>query len=109
MKDQQNFLQRYVQYSKKITLFGMVQWCVLALLSLGIVIFSMTSLGALDEYGMGIVKTVVVWAATVAFVSVGSYEANSAIEKAVKARVQSLTEKELDINADGEKPDGGNG
>lgn len=64
-------------------------------MALAIVVFSMTAAGILNEYSMGIVKTVVVWAATVAFVSVGSYEANSAIEKSVRAKMQTMIETEM--------------
>jgi len=94
-ENNESFVQRYVQYSKKITLFGMIQWCVLALMALGIAVFSMTAIGTLNEYSMGVVKTVVIWAATVAFVSVGSYEANSAIEKSVRAKVNAMIETEI--------------
>lgn len=88
MKDEQtSFVQKYIQYSKKITLFGMIQWCVFGLLALSIAVVSAMRFGTLDEYSMGITKTVVTWSATVAFVGVGSYEINSAIEKYVKQNI----------------------
>lgn len=89
MDDNNTLVQKYIQYSKKITLFGMIQWCVLALIAMCISIFGSTKLAALDEYTMGVVKTVVVWSATVAFISVSSYEVNSAVEKAVKQKFES--------------------
>ena len=94
-REQTNFVQRYIQYSKKITLFGMIQWCVIAVSALAIAVVSMTAIGALNEYSVDVVKTVVIWAATVAFVSVGSYEINSAIEKSVKAKMNAMIEAEI--------------
>ena len=112
MKERKDSLvQRYIQYSKKITLFGMIQWCVLALFALGIALLGVFRSGMLDEFSMGITKTVVVWSATVAFVSVSSYEMNSAVEKVVKQNVLTSITEEMGVGKQEETslPMDGNG
>ena len=104
-----SLVQRYIQYSKKITLFGMIQWCVIAMLALCIAVLGALKIGTLDEYSMGIAKTVVVWSATVAFISVGSYEVNSAIEKAVRQKMTAVVSAELGTSIKENDDIGGNG
>lgn len=94
-----NIIQKYIQYSKKITLFGMIQWCVLALLSLAIVITDNILFHGLNEYETEVIKSVITWSAAVAFISVSTYEANSAIEKVVKQKIENMiTGTQVDVS-----------
>ena len=101
-------MQTYVQYSKRITLFAMIQWCALAGTSLLIVIVSMLFQFPLGEALEAIVRGVVTWSSSLAIASVGTYQVNSIFEKQFKSSLEAEMAK-ANIKTDIAEEAGGNG
>jgi len=101
----QSLLSRYLQYSKRIALFGIIQWAVIALVSLIIVLLSHVFGSIIDEFAVRIVNNIVTCSSALAIAICGGYYAHSAHDNSLKQKVSSAINGDL-ISSD---VDAGNG
>lgn len=101
----QSLLSRYLQYSKRIAIFGIIQWAVIALVSLIIVLLSHVFGAIVDEFAVRIVNNIVTRSSALAIAICGGYYAHSAYDNSLKQKVSSAINGDL-ISSD---VDAGNG
>lgn len=94
---EQSFIRWYVQHSKKLSIWGLLQWCFVAASILLIAI-----LGDLDDYKTNVLISLIQWSATLSGVVVSGYMLNSAAEKVFKQKINSAITAELDDKQDDE-------
>ena len=81
-------LQNYLQYSKRIAIFGIAQWAVLALLAC---IFAMISVFVETfpyESASPIINNVITCSSTLAIAICGGYYAHSAYDNTLKSKAE---------------------
>lgn len=84
------FATWYVQHSKKLSVWGLAQWALIAVAVLFIVAFM-----PLDSYSAQVLVSVLQWSATLAGVVVSGYMLNSAAEKAFKQKITTAIASEI--------------
>ena len=82
-----NVLHKYLQYSKRIAIFGIVQWAVLAFLAMATVGLAKSIDITLDEYAMRIVNNIITCSSALAIAICSGYYAHSAYDNNLKNRV----------------------
>jgi hypothetical protein len=91
----QSLLGRYLQYSKRIALFGIIQWSVLALVSLTIVLLSHVFSVVVDEFVVRIVNNIIACSSALAIAICSGYYAHSAYDNSLKQKVASAINGDL--------------
>lgn len=86
---QNTLLQRYLQYSKRIAIFGVLQWAVVAFISLILVLLSSKIDLIIDEWVVRIVNNIVTSSSALAIAICSGYYAHSAYDNNLKSRVSS--------------------
>ena len=94
---EQSFITWYVQHSKKLSIWGLLQW---ALIAASILLIA--ALGDLDDYKTQVLISLLQWSATLSGVIVSGYMVNSAAEKVFKRKINSAITAELDDEHDDE-------
>ena len=92
-------IQKYLQYSKRIALFGIIQWAVLALCAL--ILLSDTSGVAVDEYAVRVINNVVTCSSALAVAICSGYYAHSAYDNNLKQRVAAAFEQDEAASGNG--------
>jgi len=82
-------LQKYLQYSKRIAIFGICQWAVIALAALGIVLLSDVYSIMIDEYASRVINNVITCSSALAVAICSGYYAHSAYDNNLKQRIAS--------------------
>lgn len=86
-------LSKYLQYSKRIAVFGIAQWAVLAGASLAVVLLS-SSLGVyVNDFVVRVVNNVVTCSSALAIAICSGYYAHSAYDNSLKGRVERIFEQ----------------
>ena len=101
----QSLLSHYLQYSKRIALFGIIQWAIIALTSLIIVLLSHVFGAIIDEFSVRIINNIVTCSSALAVAICGGYYAHSAHDNTLKQKMSSAINGDL-ISSD---VDTGNG
>ena len=83
----QSLLGRYLQYSKRIALFGIVQWAVLAIAVLVIVSMSHTLGIVVDEFAVRVINNIITCSSALAIAICSGYYAHSAYDNGLKQKV----------------------
>ena len=83
----QSLLGRYLHYSKRIALFGIIQWAVLALAALSIVFLSHILGVIVDDFVVRIINNVVTCSSALAVAICSGYYAHSAYDNSLKQKV----------------------
>lgn len=86
----QNVLHKYLQYSKRIAIFGIAQWAVLAALSLVIVIMFTGLDISIEEWVARVVNNVVTCSSALAIAICSGYYAHSAYDNNLKNKLAGL-------------------
>jgi len=97
----QNILGRYLQYSKRIAIFGIAQWAVLALASL-IILLTQGMFGInVDDYAVRVINNIVTCSSALAVAICSGYYAHSAYDNNLKQRVSdALANQSEDTDAE---------
>lgn len=66
----------YVQHSKKLANWGLIQWAIIVTIILVIL-----AIFPIDENAASIIEKIIVWSATLAGIAITGYMGNSSIEK----------------------------
>ena len=82
-------LSKYLQYSKRIAVFGIVQWAVLACASLIFVLLSAHFGIFVDEFISRVVNNVVTCSSALAIAICSGYYAHSAYDNSLKRKIES--------------------
>lgn len=98
-------LQKYLQYSKRIAIFGIAQWAVLALVSLLAVLLSNMVGIVIDDFAVRVINNVVTCSSALAIAICSGYYAHSAYDNSLKSHVG----KAFAYNDGSENTDVGNG
>ena len=85
-----SFATWYVQHSKKLSIWGLAQWALIA-----IAVLFITAFTELDSYNAQVLVSVTQWSATLAGVVVSGYMLNSAAEKAFKQKITTAITSEM--------------
>lgn len=96
-----NIIQRYLQYSKRIAIFGIAQWGVLALASLLAVLLSDAAGIMIDEFAVRVINNVVTCSSALAIAICSGYYAHSAYDNNLKQRVAAAFNQSVDEVSDG--------
>lgn len=80
-EQKETLLHRWLRYSKRIALVGLVQWIIVAAIAFGVVFITMCFDIQLDDYNSSIVRNVVTASSGLAVTTSGGYYAHSAYEK----------------------------
>lgn len=81
---------KYLQYSKRIAVFGIVQWAILACASLVFVLLS-AHLGIfVDEFVTRVVNNVITCSSALAVAICSGYYAHSAYDNSLKRKIESV-------------------
>ena len=80
-------LQKYLQYSKRIAIFAILQWSVIAILSLILVMMSSGVHVIIDEWAARVINNVVTCASALSIAICSGYYAHSAYDNSLKKRV----------------------
>lgn len=80
-------LQTYLQYSKRIAIFGIIQWSVAATLVILISSLAMLFSFHLEESVSSLLKNIVTSSSALAIATSGGYYAHSAYDNALKKKV----------------------
>lgn len=80
-------LQKYIQYSKRIVIFGIAQWAVIALASLVLVLLSSHFGVYVDEWTAKVVNNIVTCSSALAVAICSGYYAHSAYDNSLKQKV----------------------
>lgn len=86
----QNMIGRYLQYSKRIALFGIIQWAVLALASLMIVLMYGLYEIRIDDFASSVINNIVTCSSALAVAICSGYYAHSAYDNNLKQKVESV-------------------
>ena len=82
-------ISKYLQYSKRIAVFGIAQWAVLACASL-IAMLLFAHLGIhVDEFVMRVVNNIVTCSSALAVAICSGYYAHSAYDNSLKKKIES--------------------
>lgn len=85
-------ISKYLQYSKRIAVFGIAQWAVLACASL-IIVLLFAHLGIqIDEFVVRVVNNVVTCSSALAVAICSGYYAHSAHDNSLKKKIESTLE-----------------
>jgi len=87
-------IQKYLQYSKRIALFGIIQWGIVAIVSLLLVLLSAYLDLFVDEWAARVVNNIVTCSSALAVAICSGYFAHSAYDNNLKQRVVSALESE---------------
>ena len=96
-----SIIQRYLQYSKRIAIFGIAQWGVLALASLLAVLLPNAAGIVIDEFAVRVINNVVTCSSALAIAICSGYYAHSAYDNNLKQRVAFAFDQSDDEAADG--------
>lgn len=102
----QNVLQKYLQYSKRIAIFGVAQWAVIALASLILVLLSSQFGTLVDEWTARVVNNIVTSSSALAIAICSGYYAHSAYDNSLKQKVSAAINSDTALDDLG---DSGNG
>lgn len=84
-----NVLQTYLQYSKRIAIFGIVQWAVAAVIVAAIVCIAVFTHNVLYENEAMILKNIITSSSALAMAISGGYYAHSAYDNNLKQKISS--------------------
>lgn len=84
-----NALQKYLQYSKRIAIFGIAQWAILALASLMLVLLSSKFNIFVDEWTSRVINNIVTCSSALSVAICSGYYAHSAYDNSLKQKVSS--------------------
>ena len=90
----QTTVHKYLQYSKRIAIFGIIQWSVIAFISLILVLLSNVFNIVVDEFAVRIVNNIVTCSSTLAVAICSGYYAHSAYDNNLKQKLFSGIEPE---------------
>lgn len=91
---QHDFMQNYLQYSKRIAIFGIVQWGTIAVISLILVLLSSYLHIFVDEWAARVVNNVVTCSSALSIAVCSGYYAHSAYDNNLKKRVTNMLDAE---------------
>lgn len=98
-------LQKYLQYSKRIAIFGITQWAVIAMVALVMSLFSTRLDLFLDEWIMRTVNNIVTCSSALAIAICSGYYAHSAHDNSLKLKIDNALNAEVTEDS----PESGNG
>ena len=87
-------VNKYVQHSKKLASWGLLQWVIIIT-----AILIILSIHPIEDNTVSIIEKIVVWSATLAGVTVTGYMGNSSVEKYAEkkfALVESTDESDIE-------------
>lgn len=93
-------ISKYLQYSKRIALFGIIQWAVIACASLMLVLLSAQFGIYVDEFIMRVVNNVVTCSSALAVAICSGYYAHSAYDNSLKRKIENAIVGDLPENDD---------
>ena len=82
-------VQKYLQYSKRIAIFGIAQWAIIAMTSLIAVLLSQTIGIIIDDFAARIVNNIVTCSSTLAVAICSGYYAHSAYDNNLNRKINS--------------------
>ena len=82
-------LHKWLRYSKRIAMIGIIQWLVIAMITLIIVIITMFFGVSLDEYTTPVMKNTLTASSCIAVSTASAYYAHSAYEKKIEQMINS--------------------
>lgn len=94
-------IQTYLQYSKRIAVFGIAQWAIIAVLSVAIAYFSTFLCIHISETTTDLLKTVITSSSTIAITISGGYYAHSAYDNRLKQNTNLTSESVESENSSG--------
>lgn len=82
-------MNKYTQHSKKLSIYGLTQWCIIAAAIIIVLLFA--DIGSQESE---VLSSIVTWSATLAGLIVTGYMGNSSVEKYAnrKFRLSQTTE-----------------
>lgn len=86
MEEKHVIVQTYMRYSKRVVIFGMTSWVVIAGVVLGLLYWLSIGGYSIDEYVASVLRTVLSSSSGVAIASIGTYMAHSAGENWINAQ-----------------------
>ena len=91
VNNMKKILQTYIQYSKRIAIFGIVQWAVLSVLIIGVVCLSVFTSIEMQETVSSLLKNIITSSSALAIAISSGYFAHSAYDNTLKQRVNTFS------------------
>ena len=82
------FAHKYLQYSKRIAIFGIAQWAVLACVALIMVALPYRLGFYVDEFIVRVINNVITCSSALAIAICGGYYAHSAYDNSLKRKIE---------------------
>lgn len=99
-------LQNYIQYSKRIVIFGIVQWAMIAIAALVLVLLSSRFDVYVDEWTAKVVNNIVTCSSALAVAICSGYYAHSAYDNSLKQKVSAAIIGDDTLDASDESGNG---
>ncbi len=96
----EHVIVKWLQYSKRIAIVGLVQWCIVAAISLSYVGISMLLKIQMDDYIVSVIKGAVSASSTIAISTSSAYYLHSVADKYIQ-KTKAITSLESDESSNG--------
>lgn len=96
----EHVIVKWLQYSKRIAIVGLVQWCIVAAISLSYVGISMLLKIQMDDYIVSVIKGAINASSTIAISTSSAYYLHSVADKYIQ-KTKAITSLESDENSNG--------
>lgn len=95
-----SIFQKYLQYSKRIAIFGICQWSVIALIALILTLYSSRCGLFIDEWMMRTINNIVTCSSALAVAICSGYYAHSAYDNNLKQKMNNILTESIDNDVD---------
>jgi hypothetical protein len=99
-----NVLHKYLQYSKRIAIFGILQWSIIAMSALIFVLLAEHFNVVIDEWTSRVINNAVTCSSALAIAIASGYYAHSAYDNTLKQKVANafnVTDEEVSSEGNG--------
>lgn len=96
----EHVIVKWLQYSKRIAIVGLVQWCIVAAISLCYVGISMLLKIQMDDYIVSVIKGAISASSTIAISTSSAYYLHSVADKYIQ-KTKAITSLESDESSNG--------
>ena len=96
----EHVIVKWLQYSKRIAIVGLAQWCIVAAISLSYVGISMLLKIQMDDYVVSVIKGAISSSSTIAISTSSAYYLHSVADKYIQ-KTKAITSLESDESSNG--------
>lgn len=89
-----NIIKNYLQYSKRIVIFGVSQWIAVALFVIALTATAIFTSNHIEQAESEILRNIISSSSTLAIAISGGYYAHSAYDNTIKQRVSNMNPSE---------------